>query len=73
MSKGVLCLAVIGVLWTAPAAHAEQSPVRADSGSVAIGGSVRDSSIIIGIPSEQLEALIRDKTRDLQDLSAAQK
>src|SRR4051794_4899833 len=68
MSKTLLCFTAVAVLWAAPVTYAQQSPVRADSGSVAIGGSVRDSTITIGITSEQLASIIRDKEK----LSASQ-
>jgi hypothetical protein len=40
--------------------------VRADTGAVPIGGDVRDSTINIGIPPEQLAALVR-QTADLSE------
>ena len=49
----------LAVLALAPNAQAQQPGVRAESGGVAIGGSVSGSTITIGIPPEQLEALIR--------------
>jgi tetratricopeptide (TPR) repeat protein len=33
---------------------------------VAAGGDIRDSTIVIGVPSEQLEALVRDRTKLLE-------
>jgi hypothetical protein len=62
-------VAAFGVCFFAPnpIAHAQQ--VKADQGAVAIGGSVSSSTINIGIPPEQLAALVRQAT----DLSDAQK
>jgi hypothetical protein len=34
--------------------------VRADTGSIAIGGSVTSSTVIIGIPQEKVDDLVRD-------------
>jgi tetratricopeptide (TPR) repeat protein len=52
------------------AAHAQ---VRADSGSIAIGGSVTGSTVIIGIPQEKVDELVRDAKRPLEDLSTQQR
>jgi hypothetical protein len=62
-------VAAFGVCFfaTNPIAHTQQ--VKADQGAVAIGGSVSSSTINIGIPPEQLAALVRQAT----DLSDAQK
>ena len=49
--------------------QAQQPSVRAESGSVAVGGNVRDSTINIGIPPKELEGLIRP----YQELSETQK
>jgi tetratricopeptide (TPR) repeat protein len=54
------------VSWS-PIAHAQQ--VKADTGAVAIGGNVSGSTINIGIPPEQLAALVRQSA----DLSETQK
>ena len=62
----VIALGVCFVLWS-PIAHAQQ--VKADTGGVAIGGNVSGSTINIGIPPEQLAALVRQGA----DLSEAQK
>jgi hypothetical protein len=50
-----------------PVAHAQQ--VKADTGGVAIGGNVSSSTINIGVPAEQLAALVRQAG----DLSETQK
>jgi tetratricopeptide (TPR) repeat protein len=50
-----------------PLAHAQK--VSADNNSLAIGGAVTNSTINIGIPAEQLAALVRQSA----DLSEAQK
>jgi tetratricopeptide (TPR) repeat protein len=64
-------LAAVGI-WlfaSGPLAHAQQGQVKADTGGVAIGGNVSGSTINIGIPPEQLAALVRQAT----DLSESQK
>jgi tetratricopeptide (TPR) repeat protein len=50
-----------------PVVYAQQ--VKADTGGVAIGGNVSSSTINIGIPAEQLAALVRQNS----DLSETQK
>ena len=42
-------------------------------GGAAVGSTVRITNVVCGIPPEQLEGLIREKTLDLQDLSATQR
>ncbi|WP_458425123.1 hypothetical protein [Methylorubrum extorquens] len=61
-----------GPLW------AQSALVQATCGSVSIGRDVSGSTVAVGgvvcgIPPETLEELIRDKTRDLLDLSATQR
>src|SRR6516165_11290005 len=52
------------------AAHAQ---VRADTGSIAIGGSVAGSTVITGVPLEKVDELVRDAKRPLEELTAQQK
>jgi tetratricopeptide (TPR) repeat protein len=47
--------------------------VRADTGSIAIGGSVTGSTVIIGIPQEKVDELVRDAKRPLEELTTQQK
>ena len=44
--------------------------MRAESGSISIGGSVSNSTI--GVPYEKLEEAVRSRTKDLSDLSESQ-
>src|SRR4051812_36559030 len=68
MSRPLLCLlTALVLLWGAPVADAQQ----AQSGSVAISGNVRDSTISIGVPADQLEALVRGRTQLLEKYSAS--
>ena len=51
-------------------AHAQ---VRADTGSIAIGGSVTSSTVVIGIPQEKVDELVRDARRPLEELTTQQR
>jgi tetratricopeptide (TPR) repeat protein len=65
-------IAALGMCFFAsnPAAYAE---VRADTGSIAIGGSVTGSTLIIGIPQQKVDELVRDAKRPLEELTAQQR
>jgi len=54
MKRHLSFVAALGMCFFAPitAAHAQ---VRADTGSIAIGGSVTGSTVIIGIPQEKVD------------------
>jgi hypothetical protein len=52
-------------------AHAQQ--VRADPNSIAIGGNVTSSTVIIGIPQEKVDELVREAKRSLEELTAQQR
>jgi tetratricopeptide (TPR) repeat protein len=58
MKRHLSFVATLGLCFFAwiPAAYAQ---VRADTGGIAIGGSVTGSTINIGVPPEQLAALVR--------------
>src|SRR5262249_16426578 len=60
----------IGFLACITGGHAQ---VRADSGSIAIGGSVSGSTVIIGIPQEKVDELVRDAKRPLEELTTQQR
>ena len=61
----------IWLLATTPPARAQS--VKAETGAVAIGGSVSRSTINIGVAIEKVEELVRDKTRSLEELAASQR
>jgi tetratricopeptide (TPR) repeat protein len=65
-------IAALGMCFLASitAAYAQ---VRADTGSIAIGGSVTGSTVIIGIPQEKVDELVRDAKRPLEELTTQQK
>src|SRR4051794_38413181 len=73
MSKRLLCVVALVVLWVAPSAYAEQRPVQAQDGSVAIGGPAIGNTINIeGVPYAKLEEAVRNATRPLEQLSSSQ-
>jgi hypothetical protein len=79
MSRSLLCLmTALALLWEVPIASAQQRSLRAECGSIAVGGAavgnaIKIENVVCNIPPEQLEPLIRLRTRDLQDLSASQR
>src|SRR2546423_8127416 len=52
-------------------AHAQQ--VKAETGGVAIGRDVIQSTVIIGIPQEKVDELVRDAKRPLEELTTQQR
>jgi hypothetical protein len=67
----VSALGVLLVLAFAGVRAQERPPVHAEESSVAIGGNVSNSTI--GVPYEKLEDAVRSRTKDLEDLSEAEK
>src|SRR4051794_32186602 len=73
MSKRLLCVVALVVLWVAPSAYAQQRPVQAQDSSVAIGGPAIGNTINIeGVPYAKLEEAVRNATRPLEQLSSSQ-
>jgi hypothetical protein len=72
MKRHLSNVAALGMCFFASitVAHAQ---VRADTGSIAIGGSVTSSTVIIGIPQEKVDELVRDAKRPLEELTTQQK
>ena len=66
MKRCLSSLAAAGIWFFASTALAPAQQVKADTGGVAIGGNVSGSTINIGIPPEQLAALVR-QTAALSD------
>jgi hypothetical protein len=58
-------VAALGMCFFASIAAA-YAQVRADTGSIAIGGSVTGSTVIVGIPQEKVDELVRDAKRPLE-------
>src|SRR5204863_7698097 len=52
---------------------AAYAQIRADTGSIAIGGSVTGSTVIIGIAQEKVDELVRDAKRPLEELTTQQR
>jgi tetratricopeptide (TPR) repeat protein len=70
--RGIVpALGVLFALAFAGARAEERPPIHAEEGSVAIGGNVSNSTI--GVPYEKLEEAVRSRTKDLKDLSDAEK
>ena len=65
-------IAALGIcfLVSITAAFAE---VRADTGSIAIGGNVTGSTLVIGISQQKVDELVRDAKRPLEELTAQQR
>jgi tetratricopeptide (TPR) repeat protein len=72
MKRHLSLIAALGMCFFASitVAHAQ---VRADTGSIAIGGSVTNSTVIIGIPQEKVDELVRDAKRPLEELTTQQR
>src|SRR5262249_56885349 len=72
MKRHLSFVAALGMCFFASitAAHAQ---VKADTGGIAIGGSVTSSTVIIGIPQEKVDDLVRDAKRPLEELTTQQK
>ena len=72
MKQHLCFIAALGMCFFAPIAAA-YAQVRADTGSISIGGSVTGSTVIVGIPHEKVDELVRDAKRSLEDLTAQQR
>src|SRR5215467_14023238 len=72
MKRHLSFAAALGIFLFASitAAYAQ---VRADVGSIAIGGSVTASTVIIGIPQQKVDELVRDAKRPLEELTTQQR
>src|SRR5215468_2517298 len=72
MKRRLSFVAALGMCFFASitAAYAQ---VRADTASIAIGGSVTGSTLIIGIPQEKVDQLVRDAKRPLEELTTQQR
>src|SRR5262252_10369519 len=73
MRRHLCFVATLGMCFFAlnTVAHAQQ--VKADTGGVAIGGSVIQSTVVIGIPQEKVDELVRDAKRPLEELTNQQR
>jgi tetratricopeptide (TPR) repeat protein len=66
-------LLAAGVFAPSQQAFAQRCEIEANGGSVGICGEVKDSTITIGVPLEKVEELVRERTKPLEELTAAQK
>src|SRR5689334_3822219 len=73
MKRHVSCVVALGMCFFVSPTGAPAQQVRADSGGIAIGGSVTSSTVIIGIPQEKVDELVRDAKRPLEELTTQQK
>jgi tetratricopeptide (TPR) repeat protein len=72
MKRRLSCVVALGMgLFVSTGAPAQQ--VKADTGSIAIGGSVTGSTVIIGIPQKKVDELVRDAKRLLEELTTQQR
>jgi len=73
MKRHLSFVAALGMCFFAlnTTAHAQQ--VKADTGGVAIGRDVIQSTVIIGIPQEKVDELVREAKRPLEELTAQQR
>jgi tetratricopeptide (TPR) repeat protein len=72
MKRHLSFVAALGIcVFAAANTHAQQ--IKSETGSVAIGGSVTSSTIIIGIPQEKVDELVRDAKRPLEELTTQQR
>jgi hypothetical protein len=69
MKRHLSFFAVLGMCFFAPITATYAQQIRAETGGIAVGGSVTGSTINIGVPPEQLAALVRQAS----DLSETQK
>src|SRR5215831_12441736 len=72
MKRHLSFVAALGMCFFAPIAAA-YAQVSADTGSIAIGGSVTSSTVIIGIPQGKVDELVRDAKRPLEELTTQQR
>src|SRR5262245_25483198 len=72
MKRRLSLIAALGICLFASLTVA-YAQVRADTGSIAIGGSVTSSTVIIGIPQEKVDELVRDAKRPLEELTTQQR
>jgi len=73
MRRHLCFVATLGMCFFAlnTVAHAQQ--VKADTGGVAIGRDVIQSTVVIGIPQEKVDELVRDAKRSLEELTTQQR
>src|SRR5262249_35820003 len=73
MKRHLFFVAALGMCFFAPNTTAYAQQVNADTGGIAIGRDVIQSTVIIGIPQEKVDELVRDARRSLEELTAQQR
>src|SRR5215475_6125654 len=73
MKRHLSFIAALGMCFFFAGITVAYAQVRADTGSIAIGGSVTGSTVIIGIPQEKVDELVRDAKRPLEELTTQQR
>jgi tetratricopeptide (TPR) repeat protein len=68
---GLLALAILVSQGDRLPAHAQQPSIKADSGSVAIGGAAIGNTIITGYPIELHERKLKEREQELRELFQA--
>src|SRR5262249_25126834 len=73
MKPHLFFIAALGICFFAPNSTAHAQQVNAETGGIAIGRDVIQSTVIIGIPQEKVDELVRDAKRSLEELTAQQR
>ena len=73
MKRHLFFIAALGICFFAPNTTAHAQQVNAETGGIAIGRDVIQSTVIIGIPQEKVDELVRDAKRSLEELTAQQR
>jgi hypothetical protein len=73
MNRHLSIIAGLGMCFFAPITTAYTQHVKADIGGIAIGGSVTSSTVIVGVPQEKVDELVRDAKRPLEELTTQQR
>ena len=71
MKRYLPFVAALGICVFASNSYAQR--IKSETGCVAVGGSVTSSTIIIGIPQEKVDELVREGKRPLEELTAQQR
>jgi tetratricopeptide (TPR) repeat protein len=73
MKRHLSFVAALGMCFFTSITAAHPQQIKADTGSIAIGGSVTGSTVIVGIPQEKVDELVRDAKRPLEELTTQQR
>src|SRR5689334_11781203 len=73
MKRHLSFAAALGVALVASITATYAQQIRAETGGIAIGGSVTSSTVIIGIPQQKVDELVRDAKRPLEELTTQQR